>query len=351
MALRVCVVLLALLGLVACQTHSYEGRFISRNAAMSATWKTSLDEKTIDFEIKGKTKGWIAIGFNNSTRMAGSEVIYGWVDKLGNAYVYSGACSGHLAPTSTTKNQITKIKGSQSGAVTTISFSRPVSAMGVAGSRDLKRTTYVLMATCKQEGKMIGDGSTGRIAKHSDYASGKTQFVKTPIINGTSSVPQPTGTGAPVKGGSFTDANNKYSARWFVQGSDIFITMSGSTDGWVGFGLNTVPSMVGGDMYVAFVDNGENILLDQFATNHARPMDDTSAGGTNNAQLLSLTKENGKITAFFKRPLNTKDSKDQVITNQPINVLWAIGDDIGFNGDRKYQQHTTMGMLQANLMA
>jgi len=317
---------------------------------MSATWKTSQDERSIDFEIKGKTKGWVAIGFNNSTRMAGAEIIYGWVDKLGNAYVYSGAAAGRGAPTSTNKNQITKIRGSQSGPITTLSFTRPISAMGVEGSRNLKSTQFVLMAIGKQEGKMIGDGSTGRITKHNDYASAKSQFVKNPI-NATATNMPPTSTSA-AKGGSFIEPTGKYIARWFVQGSDIFITMTGTTNGWVGFGLNSVPTMVGGDMYVAFQeDNGNNVLLDQFATTHSRPSDDTSAGGSNNAQLISLTKENGKITVLFKRPLNTRDNKDHVITNQPINVLWAVGDDIGFNGDKKYQQHTNMGMFQVNLMA
>ena len=75
---------------------------------------------------------------------------------------------------------------------------------------------------------------------------------------------------------------------------------------------------------------------------------DTSLGGTNDYTLLNSSVASGVTTISFSRLLNTGDSKDVVIGNSSMFLVWAYATTIGSGST--YPKHSATGSAMVNFL-
>ncbi len=114
-----------------------EGRF-------KVYWKT--DGEYLYMALVGKTKGWVAIGFEPTKRMKDADMVIGWV-KDGKATVIDAYSTGETGPHPPDeklggRNDILSYGGSEKSGVTTIEFKRKLST-GDKYDKDLKLRTKI----------------------------------------------------------------------------------------------------------------------------------------------------------------------------------------------------------------
>jgi hypothetical protein len=80
---------------------------------------------------------------------------------------------------------------------------------------------------------------------------------------------------------SFQNSDGSWVGSWLVSTDTITVTFSGQTrTGWVGFGINDLPQMVGADVIVGWIDGiGNATLTDRTALQQSQPVPDTDIGG------------------------------------------------------------------------
>jgi len=79
---------------------------------------------------------------------------------------------------------------------------------------------------------------------------------------------------------AFTNHDGSYRASWLIDqtASTITVTAKAKTKGWVGFGFNTKPGMIGGDVVVGWIGpNNSTVVRDRTAVKEEMPVLDTSA--------------------------------------------------------------------------
>ncbi|ODN00137.1 hypothetical protein Ocin01_06550 [Orchesella cincta] len=100
----------------------------------------------------------------------------------------------------------------------------------------------------------------------------------------------------------------------------LVMEFSAKASGYVGVGLSPHGGMDGGDMAIVFKDSdGTPTILDFHGIGNGHPTQDTQQDYT----LLSFENEGGWITFTFKRPWDTCDPNDMVITDDTMRLIWA----------------------------
>ena len=61
---------------------------LDREGLYELYWSYDLEEETISFAVRVKTEGWVGFGLSPNGQMPGSDVVIGWVDNQGNAYLH-----------------------------------------------------------------------------------------------------------------------------------------------------------------------------------------------------------------------------------------------------------------------
>ncbi|MGJ3234841.1 DOMON domain-containing protein [Marivirga sp.] len=96
---------------------------------MTVKWR--IEEETIFFEMEATTEGWVAIGFNESTSLAGTYLLMGRVVK-GKAEVveHYTANAGSYKPITQygITSQTHLISGTESDGITRLKFAIPLAA-------------------------------------------------------------------------------------------------------------------------------------------------------------------------------------------------------------------------------
>ena len=81
----------------------------------------------------------------------------------------------------------------------------------------------------------------------------------------------------------WTSSSKDFSVQWTLDPAktEITFTVTGSTAGWVGFGISTKPAMTNCDMYVGWYANNQLTLVDSWASGQSQPSPDTTNSITN----------------------------------------------------------------------
>lgn len=88
--------------------------------------------------------------------------------------------------------------------------------------------------------------------------------------------------------------------------------------------------MVGADIIIAEFSNGVASVKDYWAETFAKPVLDTSLGGTNDVELVSGSEVDGVTSVQFRRKLETGDSYDRAIRTSgatPVIFAWHSTED------------------------
>jgi len=96
---------------------------------MVFAWK--VDGDTLHGKMSAKTKGWVAVGFNPSSKMKDANFIIGYV-KDGKAEIadhFGDRSTGHSADSKKGgSDDVTLISGTEEGGMTTIEFTMPMNS-------------------------------------------------------------------------------------------------------------------------------------------------------------------------------------------------------------------------------
>jgi len=99
-----------------------------RKNNMTVRWK--MEKEYIYFEIEAPTSGWVAIGFNETTSLAGTYLLMGRI-RNGKAEVVEHYTEkpGNYKPIADLgiPNQVISISGDEKGNLTKLKFSIPIS--------------------------------------------------------------------------------------------------------------------------------------------------------------------------------------------------------------------------------
>ncbi|KAI8520192.1 hypothetical protein Bbelb_034490 [Branchiostoma belcheri] len=119
------------------------------------------------------------------------------------------------------------------------------------------------------------------------------------------------------------DEAGKYHLYWKFDEEKIELEAQVQTTGWVGLGLSPNGGMAGSDIVIGWVADGTAHLTDRYADGNAQPIEDESQDW----ELVSGY-ENGTHTVLrFNRKLTTCDTKDRVINEDTMRVIWAWHDE------------------------
>ena len=59
-----------------------------REDAYTISWNFNREDETIFFMVNASTTGWVGFGLSPDGGMANSDVVIGWVDDSGNAFLH-----------------------------------------------------------------------------------------------------------------------------------------------------------------------------------------------------------------------------------------------------------------------
>eukprot|EP00456_Euglypha_rotunda_P053572 TRINITY_DN43251_c0_g1_i5.p1 TRINITY_DN43251_c0_g1~~TRINITY_DN43251_c0_g1_i5.p1 ORF type:complete len:311 (+),score=23.61 TRINITY_DN43251_c0_g1_i5:84-1016(+) len=130
----------------------------------------------------------------------------------------------------------------------------------------------------------------------------------------------------------------------YEEAMEVEITLTGNTNGWIGFGLPTnAGTMVHSDVIIGQFWNNEMRLSDVWIGDSrvlACPQgvcNDTQLGGTNDILNYSGWQINGVTSFTYRRKYDTNDRYDRLIVPGPMPVIMAMGNgwNLGYHGPNK----------------
>jgi len=99
--------------------------------------------------------------------------------------------------------------------------------------------------------------------------------------------------------------------QWRVEGSNLAVTLTAATTGWVAVGFNPTMAMQGANIIIGEVHNNIVTIEDDFGTGPNDHNADTALGGTDNVINLGGSETNGVTEIRFKIPLDSGDPNDR----------------------------------------
>ncbi|KAF6254205.1 heme peroxidase [Scenedesmus sp. NREL 46B-D3] len=135
--------------------------------------------------------------------------------------------------------------------------------------------------------------------------------------------------------------------------SRLRVQLTGKFDhGFIGFGVAKADQpigqkMVGADMVISRMVDGQPSVLDYHAIGHVPPVLDTSSGGTSNAVPISYERSGGSTVVVFERPFLAVDANgldNPVLLQGPNTFIVSHGADDSLN----YHGIDNRAVLQLN---
>ncbi|MBI4833327.1 MAG: DOMON domain-containing protein [Planctomycetes bacterium] len=123
--------------------------------------------------------------------------------------------------------------------------------------------------------------------------------------------------------------------KWSVVGTDLSVTLSAQTAGWVAVGFNPTNRHQGANIIIGYVSGGVAFIEDNFGNGPTTHVTD----GIQNVTEKTGTEAGGITEISFKIPLNSGDAQDQpLVVGTNCTIILAYGPADNFT-----TQHTSMG--------
>lgn len=148
---------------------------------------------------------------------------------------------------------------------------------------------------------------------------------------------------------------NGVALNWSIDDAktEVNFTFTAPTIGWLGFGFSTAGGMIYSDVYVASLEGDEFLIRDYYITAKAVGCDgvceDSAQGGQDDILNQRIVREESSTIISFTRKIDTGDSKDVIITEGSMTLVWAYS---GFDNEAlEYHSDGTRGMVDLNLIS
>ncbi|MFA6682094.1 MAG: DOMON domain-containing protein [Sphaerochaeta sp.] len=141
---------------------------------------------------------------------------------------------------------------------------------------------------------------------------------------------------SPLFAGNTAEFAKDWSVSWVFKAESIEFTMSAPTTGWISLGFNPTRWMKDADYILAYVENGQIYISDEFGTGITSHKSDVSLGGKESAKAISFVEEAKKTTITFSLPLNSGDQYDTVfVEGEECKVLAVYATSKNFKSKHK----------------
>ena len=117
----------------------------------------------------------------------------------------------------------------------------------------------------------------------------------------------------------------------------IEITISAPTQGWVGVGFNSENNIVGSDLLLFHVIDGEAASMDMYVKGFGNPKLDRSLGGEDSIHILSSKETRKETTIVFRIAFRSGDPFDY--THELNEDFWLI---LAYSTHDEFDHHSRM---------
>ena len=141
---------------------------------------------------------------------------------------------------------------------------------------------------------------------------------------------------SPLFAGNTAEFDKDWTVSWVFKAETIEFTMSAPTTGWISLGFNPTRWMKDADYILAYVENGQVYISDEYGTGSTSHKSDISLGGKVSAKAISFVEEAKKTTITFSLPLNSGDQYDTVfVEGEECKVLAVYATSKNFKSKHK----------------
>jgi len=320
----------------------------SPNCTALATWRRSTVEGFVDFELMGKSDGWVALGLSNNTLMGDDSVIHCVVNSSNNnaaqaAYSYNYKTEADLyngpIPAVEVSTTLVNTSATYTNGEIHCRFSRRIEADGTKVFT-LNSSYYLFLG--------YGPASNGVINMHYKFplvSSSTINIIQTSSdlssINSltTSSSQSTSGDESGKNENSFSDGvGGMVTYQETSDGSQVVFTLTRSlqeSSGWVAVGLSTDQTM-GNDSVIDCIRLADGSYLTQMSYNGVH-MNDVLNPPTIGITRASATFENGTLKCVVTRQVKVNNARVFNLDNQ-YYLLLAQG-LVDANGVKQYHSN------------
>jgi len=128
---------------------------------------------------------------------------------------------------------------------------------------------------------------------------------------------------------------------WSVRESNLEITASAPTTGWIAVGFEPTAAMKDADIVIGYVEGGEVFLRDDWGDNYTSHKADIDLGGTDDVTAVSGYEESGFTGITFSIPLSSGDEYDHILEEggtYTIILAYGANDADDFEGYHEWAE-------------
>ena len=122
-----------------------------------------------------------------------------------------------------------------------------------------------------------------------------------------------------------------------LENDNLVMEISAPTTGWVGVGFNSTNNIVGSDLYLFHVVNGQAEGLDMYVKGIGDPKVDTTLGGNESFEILEASEKSGVTKIKFSLPFPSSDRYD--FKHEKDTKFWLI---LAFSTHDDFAHHSRM---------
>ncbi len=116
----------------------------------------------------------------------------------------------------------------------------------------------------------------------------------------------------------------EFSLEWMVDGDDLNVIVSSTTEGWIAVGFDPTNKMKDANIIIGYVDDGEVTIEDHFGNRQISHRSDEALGGTDDIMNIDGSEIEGVTELSFTIPLDSGDPNDRVLVEgQTYKVIFA----------------------------
>lgn len=120
---------------------------------------------------------------------------------------------------------------------------------------------------------------------------------------------------------------DEFELKWSIEDANLSFSVSAPTDGWVAVGFEPDRMMMGANIIIGYVADGEAVVSDQTGVTTVTHGPDTENGGTDDLIDRGGTESDGSTEIRFTIPLDSGDSTDKPLSpGTEHTIILAYGD-------------------------
>src|SRR3989339_766273 len=115
--------------------------------------------------------------------------------------------------------------------------------------------------------------------------------------------------------------------QWNVAGSDLAVTLTAQTAGWVAVGFSPSVGMQDANIIIGYISGGSGFIRDEYGSG----VNTHSPDSTNNVTVITGTETGGMTQIKFTLPLDSGDAQDRPLAIGSVyKILLAYGNADNF---------------------